>query len=297
MKPKTNWRAACALILAVPLLAACAGEWDSAAVRNMPLKGNDFTKALHKEYLALAEHEQGEVDWRSVSFYNARARMSGNGEQVYPTKLDERNIPADKAQELSEARNKLMNAYYGGGPAKAAAQMARAQAMFDCWMEQQEEGHQAADIAKCRIGYTAAMDALWKVVNPPVAAAAPAPKPAAPAPAAAPGPTVEKFAVYFPHNSAKLDREARIAVIKAAAYAGGKNITAVVISGHADRSGNAAFNRGLAERRAMAVEKLMKDIGVKPRITVQAFGEDEPAVQTADDAKEPRNRRVEIRIQ
>lgn len=294
---KSKILTACALVLALPLLAACAGDWDLAEVRNMPTKGNDFTKALHKEYLALAEYEQGEVDWRSVSFYTTRARMSGNGEQVYPTKLDERNIPADKMDALSEARNKLMNAYYGGGPAKAPAQMARAQAMFDCWMEQQEEGHQAADIAKCRIGYTAAMDALWKIVNPPVAAAAPAPKPAAPAPAPASAPQAETFAVYFPHNSAKLDREAKIAVIKAGAYAGGKNITAVVISGHADRSGNAAYNRALAERRAMAVEKLLKEIGVKPRITVQAFGEDQPAVNTGDDVKEPRNRRVEIRVQ
>lgn len=296
---KRRWLQFFAFAVAAPLLASCTTYWELAEVRDMAVKGNDFTKALHKEYVALAHEEISEADFSNAGFFNARARLAANGEQIYPTRMNERTIPAANVDQLSEARIRLMNAIYAGGPTKAPALAARAQAMFDCWMEEQEENIQAEDIARCRREFVAAFDQLWKILNPPVAAAA-APAPAvqpAPAPRPAPVPVVETFTVVFAHNSATLDTDARVMVIKAAAYAISKKSIAVVVSGHADRSGSQGYNRRLADRRAAAVAKAIQAAGVQARVSTQSFGEDEPAVPTADDVKEPRNRRVEIRIQ
>ena len=46
-------------IAAALALSACATHTDINEVRNMALKGTDFHKALHKEYIALAVKELG----------------------------------------------------------------------------------------------------------------------------------------------------------------------------------------------------------------------------------------------
>ena len=71
----------------------------------------------------------------------------------------------------------------------------------------------------------------------------------------------------------------------------------IVVTGHTDLSGTKGYNNGLSKRRAAAVAKTITAKGVKKdQVRTQAFGQDEPAVKTADGTKEPRNRRVEIRL-
>jgi outer membrane protein OmpA-like peptidoglycan-associated protein len=70
---------------------------------------------------------------------------------------------------------------------------------------------------------------------------------------------------------------------------------AVMIAGHADKSGSAAYNMGLAERRANNARSYMTGRGVPAaRITTQSFGETMPRVPTADGVRELQNRRVEV---
>ena len=67
------------------------------------------------------------------------------------------------------------------------------------------------------------------------------------------------------------------------------------MAGHADRSGDAAYNQRLSQRRAEAVAaELVRDGVARGNISVQAFGESRPLVPTADNVREPQNRRVEI---
>ena len=74
-------------------------------------------------------------------------------------------------------------------------------------------------------------------------------------------------------------------------------VASVQLAGHADRSGAAAYNRALSERRARAVRDEMVRLGIPASaINVQAFGESRPAVQTPDGVREPLNRRTEITI-
>ena len=73
----------------------------------------------------------------------------------------------------------------------------------------------------------------------------------------------------------------------------------VTIIGHADKTGSAAFNLDLSQRRAKAVfDMLTKDGDVPAAAIEQAWrGDQEPIVGTEGAKTEPRNRRVEVKIQ
>jgi outer membrane protein OmpA-like peptidoglycan-associated protein len=71
----------------------------------------------------------------------------------------------------------------------------------------------------------------------------------------------------------------------------------IVIIGHTDRLGSVARNDELSILRARKVRDAFLAIGVPlEMIKTEGRGEREPAVPTADDVPEPRNRRAEIKI-
>ena len=126
---------------------------------------------------------------------------------------------------------------------------------------------------------------------------APAPTPAAaPAPAAvAPAGVARTYLVFFDWDRADLTARARDIIKEAAGNTGRAGTTRVEVAGHADRSGDAAYNQRLSMRRAEAVTTELVRNGVnRSAISVQAFGESRPLVPTADNVREPQNRRVEI---
>lgn len=70
----------------------------------------------------------------------------------------------------------------------------------------------------------------------------------------------------------------------------------VTLIGHSDKRGEDAHNDTLSLTRAMWVRTRLIALGVSGfRIVIDAEGERQPAVATADGVDEPRNRRVEIR--
>jgi adhesin transport system outer membrane protein len=73
----------------------------------------------------------------------------------------------------------------------------------------------------------------------------------------------------------------------------------VTIIGHADKTGGAAINLDLSQRRAKAVFELLTKDGDVPAAAIdQAWrGDQEPLVGTEGAKAEPRNRRVEVKIQ
>lgn len=71
----------------------------------------------------------------------------------------------------------------------------------------------------------------------------------------------------------------------------------VIVTGHADRLGSTAYNDALSLRRAEQIKEVLLGAGVPEKtIQVEARGEREPLVPTADNVAEPRNRRVEIKV-
>lgn len=267
---------------AVGLLSACSSaRWDVEGVAATPVQGDAFLQALHKEYVDLAAAERAEYDWCDAEYFLGKARAVAAGEVVPPQPVAERTLSEDAAATLATARASLVSRLDGGARSAKPAAAARAQAGFDCWMQEQEEGHQPADIAACR----AIFDEGMKASEP-----EPAPAPT-PAPALVTGP----FVVFFENASARLDGTARTVLDAAAkAYAGAAPVV-VVIAGHTDTVGGTQGNTLLSQRRAEAVADALLALGVPQReMALEAYGEEQLMVKTADDVIEPRNRRVEI---
>ena len=119
-------------------------------------------------------------------------------------------------------------------------------------------------------------------------AAVAAPVAAAPAPA-------RTYLVFFDWNQAALTDRARGVISEAAANAPRVGTTRIEVSGHTDTSGSATYNQGLSMRRAEAVAAELERRGIpRSQMVLQAFGQTRLLVPTADNVREPQNRRVEI---
>ena len=66
-----------------------------------------------------------------------------------------------------------------------------------------------------------------------------------------------------------------------------------VIEGHTDSDASDAYNRGLAKRRAQAVEEIARASGAQS-VDVRSYGERKPRATNATKAGKRLNRRVEI---
>ena len=268
-------------------LAACSGNYDVDRVANMQSKGDTFQKALHMEYVGLAKMERDEADWSDAEFFNTRAMTAANGTAFTPQNVSDRLIPSDKAGEMGAARNRYMRALQDGGASRNPKAAARAQAMFDCWMQEQEENFQPKDIAYCRANFEAAMK-LLEVKK--MAAAMPAPaKPMKPVP----GP----FYIFFDFNKSNLDGTAMGIVKRAIGAAKKSGATAMLLAGHTDRAGKDDYNQKLSQRRVNAVSAALIKAGYRSgAIGVVGYGESKPPYATADGQSEALNRRVEIKL-
>ncbi|HBS33368.1 MAG TPA: cell envelope biogenesis protein OmpA, partial [Parvularcula sp.] len=103
--------------------------------------------------------------------------------------------------------------------------------------------------------------------------------------------------VYFDYDKANLTPEASNLIKEAAARALANDVDAVVVSGHADRSGGSAYNQALSERRGSVVRDALIANGIAAdKIRMEAYGEDKPAKPTEDGVREPLNRRTEVTI-
>ena len=73
--------------------------------------------------------------------------------------------------------------------------------------------------------------------------------------------------------------------------------SALSLVGHADTVASVAYNQGLSEARARRVSKALIARGVPAgAMTLAGRSENELAVQTGDNVREPLNRRVEITL-
>ena len=258
----------------LPFLAACASNWDVDGAKMAENNGSAFQKELQGEYARLAGLERDEGDWRDARRFVEKAIAATQGD-VEPQMVGDRSIPSDKVDELTAARNKLTMAFASGGKTNFPQAAARAQAGYDCWMQEQEENFQPDDIDACKKYFMAGLADMAE--KKPMAKMA------------------ETVIVYFGFNSADLDDDAKAMVVKASMM--GRGADAVMINGHTDTKGNAAYNESLALSRAQAVSDMLKGHGIPAKsLRVGASGESVNAVTTGDEVEESRNRRVEIII-
>jgi outer membrane protein OmpA-like peptidoglycan-associated protein len=106
------------------------------------------------------------------------------------------------------------------------------------------------------------------------------------------------FMLFFANDRSTLGADNEAVVREAAAAAKANPDAKVTVAGHADTTGNNAYNMALSQRRAEAVrEALLKDGINQASIAVVGRGEDQLLVSTRDGVREPKNRRVEIIVQ
>lgn len=140
------------------LLAGCSfGPFDTDHLATVPPPDSAFQGALSREYAALGDRERAEYDWPDTARFYRRATTAAMGDPVEPEAIAARDLAAADGTVLSAARERLTGALAQGARVFTPDAAARAQAGFDCWMQEQEEGHQPDDIAACRTGFEAAM--------------------------------------------------------------------------------------------------------------------------------------------
>jgi outer membrane protein OmpA-like peptidoglycan-associated protein len=114
--------------------------------------------------------------------------------------------------------------------------------------------------------------------------------------AAQPPPPVS-FTVYFVFDTDALTPASRAQFDRIKAELATRPAPEIVVIGHTDRVGTVAYNDDLSLKRAQSVRAALIAAGIGPGgIEVAGRGEREPAVATADEVHEERNRRVEITV-
>jgi OOP family OmpA-OmpF porin len=267
----------------------------------MQPKGSTFNQGLFRNYKQLADTEMDEADYEDAAQFADRAIASAKDKGPAPEAISARKLPKGKVGELTKARERLVAVLDASARKKRAFPAARAQAMFDCWMQEQEENNQPKDIAACRSAFYSTIGLIEagmakdmkkkkkkkvaKKAQPPI-----------------PGP----FIVYFAYNSTAINAAgqaenkkaaAGLKTVLGAASKKGQRKVGMFVAGHTDRSGSDSYNYALSRKRAQAVRDALVAAGVSgKKVFLGVLGESNTAVSTADGAKEGKNRRVEIKI-
>jgi peptidoglycan-associated lipoprotein len=130
-----------------------------------------------------------------------------------------------------------------------------------------------------------------RVAEQPVAPALP-PEPTPP-PAQ---PAAELSDIYFDFDQFVLRADARPGLEANAKILKSQSNQKFVIEGHCDERGTSAYNLVLGERRAQAVERYLKDLGVAPsQIQVTSYGKERPFCREHSEACWQSNRRAHFR--
>jgi OOP family OmpA-OmpF porin len=265
-------------------------------IRTMAPTGTDFNSGLVREYKQLTIFEADEMyDWIDAENHATKGVMAANGQTPMPSDPAEWAIedPA-KLQELELGRSSMMALFNKGARTVAPLEAAHAQAKYDCWVEQQEEGHQPMHIAACKGEFESALAGLRTAMEPKKVEATPK---ETEMDVVSVVEEVARETVYFPFDQAVIEPTEQAKLDKFVAEM--KNIQPVVtlyIEGHADTSGPADYNLALSASRADSVRtELMRQgmtIGDYEQLQVEPEGERNPAVATGDGVRERLNRRV-----
>jgi peptidoglycan-associated lipoprotein len=99
--------------------------------------------------------------------------------------------------------------------------------------------------------------------------------------------------VFFGDRSAEPDSRARSLLVAQARWLRQVPEAAIIVEGHADDQGGAAFNHDLAARRAQAVRDVLIAEGVEAdRIALEVYGHQRPVALCSDGQCAAQNRRV-----
>lgn len=271
------------LLVGSVLLAGC-GAFESQRIvdsaTEAQVTGDAYHRALYDGYSEHMLYEQDEMmNYSSAIAHARKAEMAARGETppiAQPTDFGPQ--PADKIDELTQARAQLVAALDAGGAQRNPEAAGKAQAFYDCWVEQQHENFQPRDIAYCRDGFYNNLQLIQVT------------------PTETPEVQALQADVLFEFDRAVVRDQFKPELDRIAQGLVADTTTQLLVWGFTDTVGTAEYNQGLSERRAEAVARYLESQGVsRDRMVIRGFGETNLAVPTPDQTPEPRNRRVEIR--
>ncbi len=311
MNKKTIIRAIVGLSLPMAMAACSQGgysgfPYELESLKTTPPTGSPFTQNLSKDYLAMAEANQSAYDWPVMSLWAHKGLKADHGDAVAPQMVDDWNYgslqlggvngtfftpDAGAAVPLKEARGRLMAMLGSNAPTAFPEWAATAQTKFDCWLEATHEATGEATAGDCRKGFE---NAMLLINSPPKQAeATPAPAPAA----AMTKMTQTAYIVFFDFDKSDLKPEARAIIAGAAKAINAGNGVRIKVDGFTDTMGTVPYNFALSDRRGDAVERELVSDGVSAdSIAVVGKGKGDLLVQTADEVREPKNRRATIEL-
>ncbi|MDF1732118.1 MAG: OmpA family protein [Minwuia sp.] len=286
-----------------------AASWGGAPI---PSPYASYDSALTTRYAALSDMESADGDSSDEWHFWYKSRDADGGYLVLPEDPARRDLTEGDRAYARTAYRRLLRAYSSGMPLTRTTTLADAQANFDCWLNDTEEGRNPARADACLQRFEDSMakidPQIWpapapkKVPKPVKQVAAidattttdtPARQPQRVAAAALP----VRHLLFFRLNSAELTPEALEVLDSAARDAAAFPSADIRVAGFTDRTGDDEYNRKLSLRRTAAVSLALRERGIDVlRVDEVAIGETSQAYPTADNVAEPRNRRVEIEI-
>jgi outer membrane protein OmpA-like peptidoglycan-associated protein len=232
--------------------------------------GADFNGSLAKEYTELGRRAAfKDTLWMNSTAYIAKSRQAEAG--VTPAAWTPAEIGVNG--DATALYDSVVSTIAANKDARPAA-CARAQAMWDQYLEALRGGPT----------FCITPEDARALLDEALAACA-----------ATAGPA--NFIVYFGFDKSNLTDAARATIDEVIAAVNAMGATALSVVGHADRAGSVEYNQGLSERRAERVASALAERGVpSDAMTLAGRSENEPAVPTEDNVREPLNRRVEITL-
>lgn len=250
------------------IISACA--WNVESFLNKEITGSDFGSYLAREYQRRTDIEVNvDVQWVHASRLAAKGESALGGALVLPWAPSDWNVDPDDMDDLESAREKLMRRLERGREATPEA-CARAQVYYDGWLEQSHDNDWGTPgVGAVQPDFVAAERAGFEDILSLCGGG---------------------YVVYFGFDRADLS-EAAIAVIEEIiSIAEGQSIS---VKGHTDTSGPSTYNDGLSKRRAQSVAAALRQRGANVS-NADGDGESDLAVPTADDVREPLNRRATV---
>lgn len=160
-------------------LSACASDAEKTGETPMAIplamESRSYHEILERAYIKLAEKTFGEMDWIDAYRFQNKATQARNGRTVEPDNPKSRSIAVARDPDIQRAYRILRGYLQGDGLAKAPADLAVAQAAYDCWIENAEESETELVSGECRGQYEQALrriedtyieDAMGRVEGP-----------------------------------------------------------------------------------------------------------------------------------
>lgn len=255
--------------------------------------GDDFHALLANEYLAYATAESERYDWYDSEYFARKGLKAASGINVQPENPNDWDVPSDEYDRILRERRRVVALVNGPAREDYTAEVAHAQVLFDCWVEQVDEQWIAEGDPVCADQFEREMaDIESKILLA---------KPAIPSE----GNSKKKMAsieaehtIFFGFDLAELGERGKAVIDDVTNMVKRMAGYSINVDGYTDTAGPAIYNQMLSKKRADNVAEALVEHGADAsKITTRGHGETGLLIETDDEVIEKKNRRVEIRVQ